>query len=66
MWCCPGAVRSICVVPEIGIGNKPIDDGTIVHYREKAAFLKLEPAARKYFRRWLGADEFLNGYERWC
>jgi hypothetical protein len=26
----------------------------------------LEPASKKWFRRWLGADEFLNGYERWC
>jgi len=57
----------ICNVPESGIGNKPIDGG---HYlftpEEKAAFLKREPAAEKYFRRWLGADEFINGYERWC
>jgi hypothetical protein len=57
----------ICDAPEIGIGNKPIDDGNYLFTtEEKAAFLKLEPAARKYFRRWLGADEFLNGYERWC
>ncbi|MHB1074424.1 class I SAM-dependent DNA methyltransferase [Thiobacillus sp.] len=57
----------ICAVPEIGIGNKPIDGG---HYLftddEKAAFLKLEPQAEKWFRRWLGADEFINGYQRWC
>jgi hypothetical protein len=51
----------------LGIGNKPIDGG---HYLftdvEKAAFLKLEPGAERFFRRWIGADEFLNGYERWC
>ena len=29
-------------------------------------FLKREPQAERWFRRWLGADEFLNGYERWC
>lgn len=63
----PRRSRPICAVPEIGIGNKPIDDGNYLFTtEEKAAFLKLEPAARKYFRRWLGADEFLNGYERWC
>ena len=57
----------ICKAPEIGIGNKPIDDGNYLFTtEEKAAFLKLEPAARKYFRRWLGSHEFLNGYERWC
>ena len=59
--------KPICNVPEIGIGNKPIDGG---HYlftpEEKEGFLKKEPQAKPYFRRWLGADEFINGYERWC
>lgn len=54
-------------VPEIGIGNKPIDGG---HYlftdAEKAEFLQREPQAEKWFRRWLGADEFINGTQRWC
>jgi hypothetical protein len=57
----------ISPVPKIGIGNKPIDEG---HYlftpEERDEFLRKEPAAAKYFRRWLGADEFLNGYDRWC
>ena len=63
----PRRSKPLCDVPEIGIGNKPIDGG---HYLfttdEKAAFLKLEPAAAPFFRRWIGADEFINGYERWC
>lgn len=57
----------ICQVPGIGIGNKPIDGG---HYLftddEKAEFLRREPQAEKLFRRWLGANEFINGYQRWC
>ena len=28
--------------------------------------MQKEPAAAPYFRRYYGADEFLNGYERWC
>lgn len=53
--------------PEMGIGNKPIDDGNYLFTpEERDAFLAREPAAAPYFRRWLGADEFLNGYERWC
>jgi hypothetical protein len=57
----------ICDVPEIGIGNKPIDDGNYLFTTaERDEFLKLEPAAAKWFRRWLGAEEFLNGFERWC
>ena len=59
--------RPLCDVPEIGIGNKPIDGG---HYlftpEEKNAFLQKEPAAEKYFRRWLGSREFINSIERWC
>ena len=57
----------ICDAPEIGIGNKPIDGGWYLFTtEEKRDFLKLEPKAEKWFRRWLGAEEFLNGFERWC
>jgi hypothetical protein len=56
----------LCSAPEIGIGNKPIDGG---HYLftpvEKADFLRTEPSAAPYFRRWLGSDEFINNIERW-
>lgn len=59
--------KPLCEVPAMGIGNKPIDGG---HYlftpEEMAEFLQREPGAQPYFRRWLGGDEFLNGYERWC
>ena len=54
-------------VPEIGIGNKPIDGGQYLFTpQEKADFLAKEPGAAIFFRRWIGSDEFLNGYERWC
>jgi len=54
-------------VPEIGIGNKPIDDGNYLFTtEEKVEFLKREPKARQWFRRWIGSDEFINNYERWC
>jgi hypothetical protein len=57
----------ICNVPEMGIGNKPIDDGNYLFTpEEKAVFLKEEPAAREFFRRWVGSEEFINGIERWC
>ncbi len=59
--------KPICAVPGIGIGNKPIDGG---HYLftpdEKAEFIAQEPQAEKWFRRWIGADEFINSYDRWC
>lgn len=54
-------------VPEIGIGNKPIDGGNYLFTDdEKTEFLKKEPKAEKYFRKWLGSDEFINGWHRWC
>ena len=63
----PRRSSPICAVPEIGIGNKPIDDGNYLFTpEEKTAFVKREPQAEKYFRRWLGADEFINNIERWC
>jgi len=63
----PRRNHPICDVPEIGIGNKPIDDGNyLFSTEERDAFVALEPQSEKWFRRWLGADEFLNGYERWC
>ena len=53
--------------PVIGIGNKPIDGGFYLFTKEeKEVFTAEEPLAEPLFRRWLGADEFLNGYERWC
>lgn len=56
----------LCRVPEMGIGNKPIDGG---HYlftdEEKEAFLAQEPKAAKWLHPWLGADEFLYNYRRW-
>lgn len=63
----PRRSKPICDVPEIGIGNKPIDDGNyLFSTQEREAFIAQEPASAQWFRRWLGADEFLNGYERWC
>lgn len=57
----------ICDVPEMGIGNKPIDDGNYLFTPEgKAEFLRIEPGSKKYFRRWVGSEEFINGIERWC
>jgi len=59
--------KPISDVPEMGIGNKPIDGGNYLFTpEEKVEFLKVEPAAKKYFRRWIGSQEFINGIERWC
>lgn len=59
--------QPLCNVPECGIGNKPIDDGNYLFTKaERDEFLAQEPAAKKFFRPWVGADEFINGTPRWC
>ena len=58
---------SLCDVPEIGIGNKPIDGGFYLFTKEEMLeFLKKEPAAQKWFREWYGAQEFINQIPRYC
>lgn len=58
---------SLCKMPEIGIGNKPIDGGYYLFSKEeKEAFLLKEPDAKPLFKRWYGAEEFINNKERYC
>lgn len=57
----------LCDVPMIGIGNKPIDDGNYLFTEdEMKEFIKEEPESEKYFKRWLGAKEFINNEKRYC
>ena len=59
--------KPICNVPEIGIGNKPIEGGFYLFKDdEKEEFIMKEPGAEKYFKRWYGSDEFINNRPRWC
>ena len=58
---------SVCDVPEIGIGNKPIDGGNFLFLKEEMMeFIKLEPKAEQYFRPWYGATEFIHQNPRYC
>ena len=54
-------------VPEIGIGNKPIDGGFyLFSEEERDEFIKTEPISIAYFRPFLGATEFLHNTPRYC
>lgn len=58
---------SLCDVPNIGIGNQPIDNGMYLFSEdEKYDFLSKEPQAEKYFYKWVGSKELINGYKRYC
>ena len=59
--------KPICDVPDIGIGNKPIDDGNYLFSKEEMdEFIKIEPNSAQYFRPWFGSDEFINRRPRYC
>lgn len=59
--------KPLCPVPEIGIGNKPIDDGNYLFTQEEMeAFLAKEPGAAPYFHPWYGSYEFINRRPRYC
>lgn len=59
--------KPISDVPDIGIGNMPLDGGNYLFTEEeKALFVTIEPAAEKWFRPWIGSHEFINRYFRQC
>ncbi len=54
-------------VPQMRYGSKPVDGGhLLLTNEEKAELLAAEPNAKKYIKRFLGADEFLYNIDRWC
>lgn len=59
--------KPLCDVPEIGIGNKPIDGGFYLFTEpEKDEFIRQEPKSAQYFRPWFGSEEFINNKKRYC
>ena len=49
------------------LGNMPRDNGNFLFTPEELTeFLKREPAAEKYIRQFVGADEFINNKLRYC
>ena len=54
-------------VPEIGIGNKPIDGGNYLFEKEEMEdFIKQEPKSAEYFKPWYGSVEFIHQKPRYC
>ena len=47
-------------------GVQMIDDGILTFtHEERGQFLELEPNAKPLFRKFLGGDEYINGFSRW-
>ncbi len=60
-------IRPLCNVPEIGIGNQPIDGGNYLFtLDEMQEFLESEPKSAPFFHPWYGAIEFINQKPRYC
>lgn len=60
--------KPLCKVGEMVFGSMPNDGGYLCKYNDekKDAIIKKYPEAKELFRRFMGADEFLNGKSRWC
>ncbi len=59
--------KPICNVPEIQAGNKAIDGGNFIFDdNEKQQFIDKEPNSAKYFKKFIGSEEFINNKSRWC
>ncbi|MBP6235771.1 MAG: class I SAM-dependent DNA methyltransferase [Saprospiraceae bacterium] len=59
--------KPICLVPEIKRGNSPYDGGYFLFDEEqKSEFIRLDPYSEKFFKRFLGAKEFINSKNKYC
>ena len=62
-----GSAVPLSAVPEMRQGNQATDGGNlIIEARDYEEFIRREPAARKYIRRFMMGHEFVNGLDRWC
>lgn len=59
--------KPLCSVPEIGMGNQPIDNGQYLFEKDEMdAFIKTEPLSADFFHPWYGAKEFISRKPRYC
>ena len=57
----------LCNVPEMIVGSCPTDGGGfILTPEEYDEFIKKEPDAAKYIKKYIGSEEFINNKVRYC
>ena len=57
----------ICNIPELVKGNQPTDGGNyLFSSEEKELFIRNEPKAEKWFKKFIGSEELINNIPRWC
>ena len=59
--------KALCEIPDIVIGNKPIDGGNYLFTKQEMdEFIKKEPLSAAYFHPWYGSEEFISRQPRYC
>jgi hypothetical protein len=65
--CITNRSNPVCDVPKMAWGSQPRDGGNfLMTTDEKKALVQAEPNAARWIRPYTGAEEFINGIERWC
>ena len=60
-------VKSLCNVPQMVYGNKPVDGGFLfLTAEERQDAINKEPQLDKYIKRIYGSVEYINNKERYC
>ena len=63
----PRRKNPIVNIPSIRKGNQPTDGGNLILSEEEMKkFSSKNPQASKFIKKLIGAQEFLNGNERYC
>ena len=65
----PGLTKPVCDVPKMIFGNMPNDNNGLlsnISSASKKAIVQQYPEGIQLFRRFLGAEEYINNEERWC
>ncbi len=57
----------ICNVPSMINGSKVVDGGNLLFTaEERDDFLKSEPEAKRFIREFIGSEEYINNFKRYC
>lgn len=58
----------LCDLPGMNFGNMPLDGGNLLieSHEELQELLNASPQLERFIKKFTGAEEFINGSERWC
>ena len=57
----------LCNLPQMVSGNKPVDGGNLILSEDQMqSIINISENSKKYIKKFIGADELLNGSVRYC